>query len=63
MNQSKTLLRNQSLRLPLQMAPVERTAVPSALAISEGLHASGFDWGNFLQQALPVATSILGGLF
>jgi hypothetical protein len=62
MNENKVPVAAPSLRLPLQMAPVERTVVSSALAVGEGLQPS-FDWGSFLQQALPVATSVLGSLF
>jgi hypothetical protein len=49
------------LRLPLQMAPVERRVAGSALSGQDGVGPS-FDWGGFLQKAIPIATNILGGL-
>jgi hypothetical protein len=58
----KSPMEGNMLRLPLQVAPVERAVVPSALVGGTGVEASQ-NWGQIIGQALPVVTSILGGLF
>jgi len=49
------------LRLPFQVAPVERTLAASSsyLSVDGGVAASGFDWGSVLQTALPIVSGLL----
>jgi hypothetical protein len=44
-------MENKMLRLPIQVAPVERAAVPSALAGGAGVEASA--WWNDIISAIP----------
>jgi len=45
-------------RLPLQVAPVDRTPTGAALAAAGGVDAS-FNWGNLISTALPIISSLL----
>jgi hypothetical protein len=44
-------------RLPLQVAPVDRTPAGAALLAASGVDAS-FDWGSLVSAALPILSSI-----
>jgi hypothetical protein len=57
-NQMSTL-GTQRLRLPPQMAPVNRTLAASALSGQDGVVPS-FSLGGFLEKALPIAINTLG---
>jgi hypothetical protein len=53
-----------SIRLPLQVAPVERTITPTPMSFA-GMDPS-IDWGNVAKTAIGVGSQllpILGGLF
>jgi hypothetical protein len=49
-------IESKLLRLPIQVAPVERAAVPSALMGGTGVEASQ-DWGKLASQLIPLALS------
>jgi len=56
-------LGTSGLRLPLQVAPVERTQLSaSSLSGDAGLQASGFNWGS-LVSSLPDIISGIASLF
>jgi hypothetical protein len=49
------------LRLPLQVAPVERTLAASSSSLSGigGVEASGFNWGGLAQGILSALPGII----
>lgn len=50
-------MENKMLRLPIQVAPVERAAVPSALAGGAGVEAS-WGWSDFVKAIPGIASGI-----
>lgn len=61
MNNEITSGGTPQLCLPLQVAPVERKVVASALAGRGGVDPS-FDWGSLISTLAPVAAQVLPGL-
>ena len=61
MEYSETIKPRTGLTLPVQVQPVDRPVVASALN-GDGSVNPSFDWGGLLKQVIPVATSLLGSL-
>jgi hypothetical protein len=56
MNPETLRTENKMLRLPIQVAPVERAVVPSALTGGTGVEASQ-NVGDVLKSLIPIALS------
>jgi hypothetical protein len=61
MEYSERIKPRMGLNLPVQVQPVDRPVVASALNGDGSINPS-FDLGGFLKQAIPIATQVLGGL-